>query len=238
MPPATPTESTLADGADRRAARWLPVYESLRRSIIGHQLSPGRKLPEDELSSIFEVGRSAVRAALQALAHDGLVTLEPNRGAFIAQPSPREAREVFEARALIEPKVAAMAAARVDRGGIRALRTHLELERKALRAGQDGEAIMLSAKFHVEIARIADQHVFIELVRDLVSRSSLIIALYWERRETTCEQHAHEALVDALARGDGRAAARLMARHLDDLLSGLDLTASDAETETLASILK
>ena len=68
------------------------------------------KLPEDELASVYSVSRTIIRAALQALAHDRLVRLEPNRGAFVAQPSIKEASEVFQARSLIEPKVAALAA--------------------------------------------------------------------------------------------------------------------------------
>src|SRR5262247_47523 len=87
--------------------RWPEVYDALRDAILSHRLAPGTKLPEDELASIYSVGRSVVRSALQALAHDRLVRLEPNRGAFVAQPSKREAREIFEARALLEPRVAA-----------------------------------------------------------------------------------------------------------------------------------
>ncbi|MCB1745171.1 MAG: GntR family transcriptional regulator, partial [Gammaproteobacteria bacterium] len=199
-----PIGNTLTASFDKPAARWLPVYEKLRDAIIDHRLKPGRKLPEDELASIYEVGRSVVRAALQALAHDGLARLEPNRGAFVARPTPREAREVFEARALIEPKVAEMAAQRADAAAIAALRSHLALEHRAMADGRQRDAILLSARFHVGIAEIANHKVLSEIVADLVSRSSLIVALYWQRRDATCESHAHEALVAALAAGEGR----------------------------------
>ncbi|TJW69282.1 MAG: GntR family transcriptional regulator, partial [Mesorhizobium sp.] len=94
---------------DKPAMRWFPVYAGLRDAIVSHRLAPGTKLPEDELASIYSVSRAVIRAALQALSHDRLARLEPNRGAFVAQPTKQEAREVFEARALIEPKVAALA---------------------------------------------------------------------------------------------------------------------------------
>ena len=83
------------------------------------------KLPEDELASIYSVSRTAIRSALQALAHDRLVRLEPNRGAFVAHPSKQEAREIFDARMLIEPWVAALAAAAARRVDIVRLRRQL-----------------------------------------------------------------------------------------------------------------
>jgi DNA-binding GntR family transcriptional regulator len=232
--------TTLRPENDRQkpAARWSPIYHSLRDAIVGHRLSPGTKLPEDELASIYSVSRTVIRAALQELSHDWLVRLEPNRGAFVAQPSPKEAREVFEARALIEPRVAALAAIAAKPGDVGLLRHHLEREHEALHAGRDSDAIMLSALFHVGIAEIADQSVMTGFVRDLVSHSSLIIALYWKRRDTTCESHAHHALVDAIEAGDPDKAADLMKEHMLDLLLGLDLNRTEQKPGNLADILR
>jgi DNA-binding GntR family transcriptional regulator len=208
---------------ERSTARWVPVFTGLRDAIVSHRIAPGTKLPEDELAAIYGVSRTLVRAALQALAHARLNTLEPNRGAFVAQPTKREAREVFEARSLVEPHVAALAADVAKPAQIQELRQHLEREHQALRDGRDSDAIALSARFHLGIAEVADHAILTEFVRDLVTRSSLIIALYWRRRDTTCESHAHHALVDAIENHRSRDASDLMRSHLVDLLSGLDL---------------
>lgn len=221
-----------------RTQGWREVRDALRDAIFSHRLSPGTKLPEDELASIYGVGRSVIRSALQALSHDRLVRLEPNRGAFVAQPSQKEAREVFEARVLIEPKVAALAAESATPADIQRLRVHLEKEHEALSAGQDSVAIMLSAQFHVAISEIAGHVILTEFVTDLVSRSSLIIALYWRRRDTTCQSHAHHALVGAIAAGKPRKASDLMTDHLADLLSGLDLTLGDRKSKRLSDVLR
>lgn len=226
-----------AKGA-RTVASWQPVYLGLKDAVLSHRVQPGTKLPEDELTAIYSVSRTIVRAALQALAHDNLVRLEPNRGAFVAHPSRREAREVFEARALIEPHVARLAAEVAGEEDVAGLTQHLEREHAALKAGEDSEAIKLSALFHVSIAEIAGQSILTEYVRDLVSRSSLIVALYWKRRDATCESHAHHALVDAIARNRPSDAAELMTSHLVDLLSGLDLSLGDKQALKLADILK
>ena len=103
------------------------------------------------------------------------------------------------------------------------LRAHIDAEHAAMRDGDSGRALMLSGEFHIQIARIADQDTIEDFIRQLISRSSLVIALYWRRQTALCESHAHDALIEALARGDGIAAEELMSSHLVDLLSLLDL---------------
>ncbi|MEO0862564.1 MAG: FCD domain-containing protein, partial [Pseudomonadota bacterium] len=62
-----------------------------------------------------------------------------------------------------------------------------------------------------------------QFLRQLISRSSLVIALYWRRRNALCESNAHHALVDALRRADGDNAEDCMKGHLLDIFSQLDL---------------
>jgi DNA-binding GntR family transcriptional regulator len=181
------------------------------------------KLGEDEVCEIFNVGRTVARQAFQILAHNQLVTIEPNRGAFVAKPSIREAREVFEARALLEPRTAQSAATRATTNDIAILRDHVREEHSALAAGENGTALKLSGQFHIEIARIADQITIEEIIRQLVSRSSLVIMLYWRRRSAMCESNAHDALIGALEAHDPKRAEDLMKGHLVDLVSLLDL---------------
>lgn len=218
-------------------ARWATIYADLKSAIVSHRVQPGRKLSEDELASIYNVSRTIIRSALQALAHDRLVRLEPNRGAFVAKPTAEEARQVFDARALIEPHLAALATARATPADIAGLRRQMEREQAVSSPGLESEALLHSARFHIAIADISGQQILTDYVRDLVSRSSLIIALYWRRRDTTCEGHAHDALVDAIARGDGNAASAIMKSHIVDLMSGLDLRMKDDDAPTLSDIL-
>jgi len=221
----------------KRASRARTVAESLTRAIHEHRLGPGMKLSEDEVGEIYGVSRTVVRSALQALAHDQLLTIEPHRGAFVSQPSVREAREVFEARALLEPRTAHSAARRTTEADIAILQRHIDLEHAALAEGRKGRAIRLSGQFHLEIARIADQATIAEFIGQLISRSSLVIALYWRRPRAMCESHAHDALVKALADHDAPHAEDLMKGHLMDLLSMLDLQEAPAAPKSLREAL-
>ena len=214
------------------------ICVQLQNAILQHRLLPGAKLSEDEVGELFGVGRTVVRTALQALAHSELVAIERNRGAFVAKPTKQEANEVFEARALVEPRVARMAAERCRDADARRLRSHLKAEQKALSDGDLGTALSMSGQFHIAIADIADHQVLGRMIRSLISRSSLIIALYWKRRETTCESHSHTALVNALASNDQEAAEEIMQSHLVDLHSGLDLKKQEPDQVPLAQALQ
>lgn len=209
----------------------------LQAAIIEHRLRPGMKLSEDEVGEIFSAGRTVVRTALQALAHTGLVEIRRNRGAFVAQPTVRHAEEVFEARALIEPEIAERAALKANAADLKRLNDHIAAEHDALRAGDMGQALALSGRFHITIAQIADHALYTQIIQSLITQSSLIIALYWKRSDATCESHSHDALVDALAKKDGARARAIMRSHMIDLYSGLDLGSAVQPELSLAASL-
>ena len=77
------------------------IYERVVSAILDHRLPPGTRIVEDKLASAFGVSRTRIRPVLVRLANEQVVTLTPNRGATIAQPSEQEAREVFEVRRLL-----------------------------------------------------------------------------------------------------------------------------------------
>lgn len=213
------------------------IVLEMQNAIFEHRLPPGTKLSEDEVGEIYGVSRTIVRAALQTLAHSELVTIERNRGAFVARPTIREAQEVFEARGMIEPRVAAMAAKRMSDKDVMRLAEHLEAEHVANANGDKGRALSLSGGFHIAIAEIADHQVFTNFVKILISRSSLIIALYWKRPDTTCESHSHHALMAAFTQRDFKAAEEIMRSHIVDLHSGLDLKNVEKRETSLAALL-
>lgn len=227
----------MPERPDEPAMSSEQIAEALERAIVEHRLPPGAKLPEDEIGDLYGVGRTVVRGALQRLAHGGLVTLRRHRGATVAEPGIREAREVFEARALLEPRTARSAAERATRAQVRLLRDHIAQEHAAIAAGDPGRAVWLSGRFHTTIAAIAEQATIAAFIEALVARSSLVIALYWRRRDALCESHAHDALVDAIAARDGARAEELMQSHLVDLLSGLDLRERPAAARRLRDLL-
>jgi DNA-binding GntR family transcriptional regulator len=82
---------------------------ALRARILGGELALGERLPERELTERYQVARHSVRAALRSLEAEGLVTIEPNRGASVASLDPEGLRSLFELRIALELEAARLA---------------------------------------------------------------------------------------------------------------------------------
>lgn len=234
------TVGTLAGTRDipDRGARAAAIYRSILDAIVEHRLPPRTKLSEDEIGAAFGVSRTIVRSALQALAHQHMVVIEKNRGAFVAAPSVEEAREVFEARRTLEATIARRAAERTSEADASRLERHLKEEAEALGRGDRPRAIQLSGLFHLGIAEIARQRVMERFLRELVSRASLVIALYGRSGASACGHAEHEAILQALSRHDAERAAAAMLAHLTHIEQDLDLAPAEAGPVDLAAVLR
>lgn len=224
-----------ARGARAAGSSTEGIVEAIVSAIVERRLLPGTRLVEQQIADVFEVSRTVVRQALNRLSRDRLVTLEPARGAFVAMPSAEEARSVFQVRRLLETGMARELAAGITDAQVAELRHHLDEERAAVgRADVSGRTRLL-ADFHVVLARQLGNEVLATLLADLLSRSQLIALMYQSGHSAEHSQAEHVAIVEALARRDGRAAARLMQRHLDSVERNLRL---DPRSPDLAAVLR
>ncbi|RYY58405.1 MAG: GntR family transcriptional regulator, partial [Comamonadaceae bacterium] len=189
------------------------IVESLTRAIVEHRLQPGTKLAEQKLADHFGVSRTLVRQALHQLAQNRLIQLEPARGAFVAVPTVDEARQVFAVRRILEAEMTRAFIRNVTPAKLKALREHMAQEKAAL-ARRDARRVELLGDFHVRMAELAGNDVLAQILRDLVSRSSLITLMYQRDGAAAHSQEEHEDLVKALAARDEKRAVRLMDEHL------------------------
>ncbi len=98
------------------------VHSALRDAIVGGRLSSGAHINQETIARELGVSRTPVREALRLLERDGLVRLEPNRGAFVAEFDDRDLFEIYELRELLEPYAAGIACAVATRADTSALR--------------------------------------------------------------------------------------------------------------------
>jgi DNA-binding GntR family transcriptional regulator len=211
--------------ADDRAQS---IRDRLRDAIIDRRLTPGTKLSEADVGALFEVSRTIARSALQMLTFEGLVRTERNRGAFVANPSPEEARQVFASRRLIEPGIAITACERIDAARIEEFRTQLDQEGLYIAArGPDARRaeIKASGDFHLLLANVAGNQILLRFMEELVARSSLVIALYGRSGASACGHSEHREIVDALEAGDVKQTVDLIVHHIDHIEADLDLRA-------------
>jgi DNA-binding GntR family transcriptional regulator len=231
MPRATPKLHVVRAAAapDSSASEGLTqrIADSITTAIVERRLMPGTKLAEQKIADVFKVSRTLVRQALMRLSRDHLITLEPARGARVAEPSVDEARQVFEARNLLEAAMIKRAATELTREQIAELRAHLRAESEAVkRTDVPGRTRLL--------ARMLGNEVLARMLGDLVSRCSLIALMYQSAHSAEHSFDEHVAIVDALDKRDARAAVRLMQAHLHHVERNLKL---DPRAPDLASVL-
>ncbi|HLQ31814.1 MAG TPA: FadR/GntR family transcriptional regulator [Chloroflexota bacterium] len=207
------------------------ISQQLEAAIFSGRLKPGDRLPpERELVDRFEASRASVREAVRTLELAGLVAIRPGAGggAYVTQPDfdlvanalrtmlragRFELTELYQARLLLEPGVAEIAARVADAEDIALLRASLQEGRDLLaRRAQTAPA---SYNFHFLLAKASKSNLLLMLI------SSLMDLVHKSDQASGPRPHlsppivrAHEAIVDAVERHDAEEARRLTADHL------------------------
>jgi len=227
--PATPRTRRTPTAADER------IYNSIYSAVMHHRLKPGTRLPEPELCTLFGVSRTLVRKGLQRLAHDHIVSLRHNKGAVVASPTPEETREVFEARRAVEAAIVPLVVARAGKDDIKRLRGMMSTEAHMLKH-EHPDWVQQAGAFHHVLGELSGNRVLQGFLKTLMSRCSLIVALYEPPGDAGCEHDEHSAIVECIAKGDSAGAVKLMARHLETLEQRIQYRQETPEPD-LASLL-
>lgn len=212
-----------APAATARQLDEAAVYAKIHAAIVERRLLPGVRLVEDQLADVFGVSRMRIRSVLQSLARDKVVTLHRNRGAIVAYPSVREAREVFAARRLIEVALAPDIVERADAKSLQRLKMHVKRERLGEARPNRALDLKISHDFHTLLAEVTGNRVVVEFLRELMTQSLLITAIYERPDVSSCSHEAHGQLVKFIERRDAEGLAKAMRRHLEEIEGDLVL---------------
>ena len=198
---------------DRHAPLTKLVLAALRERILSGALAPGERLIEGRLSEELGVSRMPVREALRALAAEGIVAIEPRRGATVTAFTKEQIQEMVEVRATLEALNAKLAARRHDPAQIARLERILA-EGSRLTSDDDLARIStLNLEFHEALGNVAANSVLQEIMRSLRERTALFFtANNRERVHANWQEHA--AILRAVVAGDGELASLLAARHV------------------------
>ena len=211
-----------------RAPRSQQVSEQIRAMILGGRLKPGERLVEESLSAELGVSRVPVREALLALSAQGLVRLEPRRGATVAEITPRIVAELVEVRALLEGLNAKLAAQRHDPEIVALLRDTLERGNEAATAGTREELAQLNAEFHERLGEASRNSVLSDVMRGLRERTSLAFAINGRARAREDWQE-HSGVLAAVIAGDSELAALLANRHVHNAAAAFAAAAAEQD---------
>ena len=213
----TATERNALTEPDTPVMAADRVYDAIYAAVVDHRLMPGSRLREEELAQTFAVSRTVVRQALHRLAQDGVITLRHNHGAMVPAPTRRDGEHVFDARRVVECEVARRLAGKLTSDQLAALRRLVDAEARATRSQNKEEAIRLSGQFHLQLAQMSGNPIFVRLLEDLLPTTSLLMVLYKAPGEPMCVAHSHQQLLATLNGSTGAAAATEMRRHLNEI---------------------
>jgi DNA-binding GntR family transcriptional regulator len=198
------------------------VTQRLREAIVSQRFMPNERLVEVDLVDYLGTNRANVRTALARLEQEGLVVSEPNRGARVRLVTEAEALEITEARNALEALAARQAAARAGDKDRARLGSIVREMHAAVASGDLLGYSAINGRFHAEIQRIAANAT---LARLLGTLNSQVVRFQYRAILMPGRAHRslteHEAIAEAIASGDGKAAERAMRVHLEHVLVAL-----------------
>jgi DNA-binding GntR family transcriptional regulator len=191
------------------------VYRRIRALILSGELAPGEPLRQEALAEGLGTSRTPLREALNRLASEGLIEFRPHRSAVVASFTQRDIEADYEARALVEPTAARLAAERTPRETAAELETALAAQRAA---GSDlDRQFEANRSFHVALVRGAGNPHLTRFVESLWG--GRIAPVFYARQarrpgRVRRDLREHAEIARLVAEGDGDAAARAVERHL------------------------
>lgn len=192
------------------------VLREFERRILGGELACGAKLNEADLAAELGVSRGPIREAFRALEQSGLVTTEKNRGVFVRQVSIAEADEIYEVRAALEGMIGRLAAKRISPAQVEKIRAVVKAMH-VVSATRDALAYYpLNVEFHDLLVEAAGNRTLAANYHRVVNELNLYRRATIERsaENIPVSTRDHEAIVEAVARGDELLAARLLHEHV------------------------
>jgi DNA-binding GntR family transcriptional regulator len=212
----------LTHGAESGEQRPLAVasvvdlaYAAIRERIVSGALPRGGRVHQEDLAAELGVSRTPVREALRRLAAEGLVDLRTNRGARVAELDRSAMRAAYDARLVIEPGAARLAAGRRPAQPLAQMRDALARQRRS--GGGVHASFAANRDFHLALVGASGNR-FLEQLARLLWVARVGEAIHEARGDaperTRQDADEHEAILAAVQRGDARAAETLARRHI------------------------
>lgn len=194
-------------------AKDAAIHEAIAHAILEGRLKAGSRLPEHRLAELFGVSRERIRKILHRLAAERRLELVPNRGVRVPSPSLDDIHRVYEAHRVLEAGVLAQLVNTVDDALLAKLDAHLAAERAAAERNDRAESVRLSGAFHVHLVDALGNPELSRFLRELLSRSSVMVSVYEPASQSICAVDEHGAIVEALRARDPARAISLSRHH-------------------------
>jgi GntR family transcriptional regulator, rspAB operon transcriptional repressor len=216
------SSAAFADGG--RQSKADRVYLSLKQAIVSGALPPDALIDKIELSTRFQVSRLSVTAAVNRLAFERLVVVEPQRGSYVAKIRLDDARQWMLIRRALEMEVVATCARELPEAAIERLARNIAYQRTALDAGDMQGFHELDTVLHLQLVdglgwgRVTE---VLEPVRTHLERVRRTLLPEPGRMNRTFAEH--QEIYRAIAAREPDAASKAMGHHLNQVLHELEM---------------
>jgi len=149
------------------AALYQEVAGRLREEIFDHVLQPGEWIDEVAVVARYGISRTPLREALKVLAAEGLVTLKPRRGCYVAEISKEDASEIYPVLAMLEGRCAFEATRKLSDLAAAELQACHDALEQAAAAGEIRQFFEVNQEFHRLVQEQAGNRWLIQIINDL-----------------------------------------------------------------------
>jgi len=194
------------------------VYEELKMQILTGKITPGTRMMEVDLAEQMGVSRTPIREAIRKLEKEGLVTIEPRKGAYASQISIKDMVDILEVRQDMEGLAAYLASLRMTPEQMDALEEISRDYNKAVEEGNMTEMIAKDTAFHNLIVESCNNSILLMMInqlQELVLRFRYVYYDNFKRAEKMPEEH--KIIMDAIREGRADAARTAADVHIEQL---------------------
>jgi DNA-binding GntR family transcriptional regulator len=203
------------------------IYDKIKQAIVSKMLLPGTKLIEQTLSEKFNVSRTPVRNAFKRLEHEGYITIVPNKGACIIQPTKEEILEAFKIRTELELLSIKFALNMVEHHDIHSLNQLIQEETSALTNNNVLRYLELNKEFHLFLAKKSKNKFLIEFLDQVLEQINVYLILYDTYYNVNIENikgiEEHKHIISLIESKNTQELSHYLKLHIDNSLEELKI---------------
>lgn len=209
------------------------AYQAVREQVLNHNLPVGELLNERWLCERLGYGRTPMHQALQRLHQEDLIQIVPRKGILVKPDSIALIIDLLDARSIIEPVLASRAAERATPADVDEFRGIMASGDSGSASGSVDRFVERDRAFHAKLAAVGGTAVLIEIQKSLHERAMRFwYSNLWRTLDESKASDEHDAVIDAIARGDSKAAAAAMSAHIEEITARLRTLQSMAPVGT------
>ena len=203
------------------------AYDYIKQRIISKELLPLEQIVETDIAMQTGISRTPIRRAIKKLGYEGLLTIKPNKGAFVVSPSAKEVRDIFACKKLLETEAIRLACANITEKELKKMEKLIDQEAAVYAKKDFGRFLANNHSIHMIVAQASGNLYYARYIDELMTKSNVFLIFFDDFMTTTFEEseahREHLAILQALRDRDVDRCVKEMAWHGDNTYETLQV---------------